>query len=209
MTMKIIFARHGESEANVLRVLSNRDLPHGLTEKGRAQATQLAQRLAGENVLALYASHILRAQQTARIISDHIGLPILTSTALRDFDCGEMEGRGDAAAWAAHNAVIAAWRERNEYDARIPDGESHNDIRARFVPFVDEVIREYGKREGTVAVVMHGSVLGLFAPVLMQNISEAFAREQRIPNCACIVGELRDGQLICLEWNGLVIQAEP
>jgi broad specificity phosphatase PhoE len=203
--MRLIFTRHGESEANVLRILSNRGLPHGLTEKGREQAMQLAQRLAGENVMALYASHILRAQQTAQIVSERIGLPIITSTVLRDFDCGEMEGRGDAAAWAAHHAVIAAWRERKDYDARIPGGESYNDIRARFVPFVDEVIREYGDRAGTVAVVMHGSVLGLFAPVVMPNIGEAFAREQSVPNCACIVAELRGGRLHCSEWNGLML----
>ena len=199
--MKIIFTRHGESEANVLRILSNRGLPHGLTEKGRAQAAQLAKRLVDENVMALYASHILRAQQTAQIISQHIGLPVMTSTALRDFDCGEMEGRGDETAWAAHNAVIAAWRERDEYEARITGGESYNDIRARFVPFVENVIREYGNREGAVVIVMHGSVLGLFAPVVIGNISEAFAREHGVPNCACIVTEMRDGVLVCEEWD--------
>ena len=193
----------------MLRILSNRDLPHGLTEKGRDQATQLARRLARENVLALVASPVLRAQQTAQIVSEHLGLPILTSTALRDFDCGEMEGRGDEAAWAAHNAVIAAWRERGEYDARIPDGESYKDVRARFVPFVDEVIQRYGERDGTVTVVMHGSVLGLFMPVVMHNIGAAFAWEHGVPNCGCIVGEWRDGQLQCVEWNGTAVLAAP
>lgn len=43
--MRLIFARHGESQANVERIISNRALPHGLTAKGRAQAETLALRL--------------------------------------------------------------------------------------------------------------------------------------------------------------------
>jgi len=33
--MKLYFARHGESEANTLGVISNRGLKHGLTDTGR------------------------------------------------------------------------------------------------------------------------------------------------------------------------------
>src|SRR6476646_8171101 len=43
--MKLYFVRHGESEANLLREISNRGTRHGLTAKGRAQATALAQSL--------------------------------------------------------------------------------------------------------------------------------------------------------------------
>ena len=40
--MRIYFARHGESEANLLHVFSNRGVKHGLTARGRAQAETLA-----------------------------------------------------------------------------------------------------------------------------------------------------------------------
>jgi broad specificity phosphatase PhoE len=36
--MKLYVTRHGESEANILHIISNRDLPHPLTKKGSLQA---------------------------------------------------------------------------------------------------------------------------------------------------------------------------
>jgi len=45
--MKFYFTCHGQSEANILKIISNRDLPHALTEKGQQQARALAGRLSG------------------------------------------------------------------------------------------------------------------------------------------------------------------
>jgi broad specificity phosphatase PhoE len=44
---RLLFVRHGESEANARHVFSNRGLPHRLTARGRAQVERLAARLAG------------------------------------------------------------------------------------------------------------------------------------------------------------------
>lgn len=41
--MRLLFARHGESEANVDRVFSNRGWGHPLTPAGREQARVLAE----------------------------------------------------------------------------------------------------------------------------------------------------------------------
>ena len=43
--MKLYFARHAESEANIKHIISNRGLPHPLTERGRTQAEDLAKKL--------------------------------------------------------------------------------------------------------------------------------------------------------------------
>ena len=50
--MRLYFVRHGQSEANVLRVISNRDLPHHLTDMGRQQAEALARSLADVSLAA-------------------------------------------------------------------------------------------------------------------------------------------------------------
>ena len=67
--MKLIFVRHGESEANVLRVISNHSLPHALTGRGRGQAHRLAERVQGSDIVRIYCSAILRARQTAEIVA--------------------------------------------------------------------------------------------------------------------------------------------
>lgn len=204
--MRLIFCRHGESEANVARILSNRNLPHGLTDKGRQQARDLAETLAAQDVRQLYASHILRAQQTAAIVSQRLGLPVHTSTALRDFDCGIYEGRGDEEAWAAHNALVQAWLDDKDYDRRIPEGESYNDIAARFVPFVRSLVDGALAGEGSIAIVMHGAVMLLFLPALCRNLSHAFVYQKSIPNCGHVIVESRPDGLFCTEWNGVKMQ---
>ncbi|HQV69889.1 MAG TPA: histidine phosphatase family protein [Thermoflexales bacterium] len=201
--MRLIICRHGESEANVLRILSNRDLPHGLTPKGQQQARDLAEKLANDDVRLLYASHILRAQQTAAIVGQRLGLNVRTSTALRDFDCGIYEGRGDPEAWAAHDALVSAWLTEKDHDRRIPTGESYNDIKARFEPFLRNLAEQHAAQEGAIAIIMHGAVMMLFLPALCRNLNHAFGFQNPIPNCGRVVLEPQDDGFICADWNGL------
>ena len=67
--MKLYFVRHGESEANVLQVISNRGWMHPLTEKGRQQANTLAEKLRGAGITKIYTSPLRRAVETAEILS--------------------------------------------------------------------------------------------------------------------------------------------
>ncbi|MFO7662130.1 MAG: histidine phosphatase family protein, partial [Chloroflexota bacterium] len=72
--MKLIFARHGESLANILHEISNRGLKHPLTSNGREQAAALAQALAFRSLDHIYTSPILRAIETAVIVAHRLGV---------------------------------------------------------------------------------------------------------------------------------------
>lgn len=109
--MRLYFARHGQSEANVLEVISNRGLVHPLTDLGRQQAAELAQSLASVPIARIYSSPLLRAVQTAEIVSATLHVPLEIADALREPDCGIMEGRSDDAAWDEHRRVWHAWLE--------------------------------------------------------------------------------------------------
>ena len=90
--MILYLARHGQSEANVLRVFSNGLNKHGLTELGRTQAEQLAQRMAGYSIKRMFTSPILRAVQTAEILSQRLGIGFQVEPALSEFSVGSWEG---------------------------------------------------------------------------------------------------------------------
>jgi broad specificity phosphatase PhoE len=122
---KLFFVRHGESEANVLKVISNRGLRHGLTEKGRRQAAELASNLRGSEATRIYSSPLLRALQTAEILSSALGVNYDVTDALREFDCGIAEGRSDPESWDLHRQVMEDWLQRGELDARIVHVESY------------------------------------------------------------------------------------
>jgi probable phosphoglycerate mutase len=201
--VKLIFARHGQSEANVRQIISNRDLPHALTELGRAQADQLVQALSGESIAHIYTSPILRARQTAEIAVEVLGCAYEITDALREFDCGIAEGRGDEEAWCLHHEVFQAWRTHGEYGAHIEGGESYDDLRTRFLPFVSDLQTRYAHE--TVLCISHGGILNLMLPEALANVSPQWADAHPIGNCATIHTERHNDQWICTMWCDLQV----
>jgi probable phosphoglycerate mutase len=114
--MRLYFVRHGESEANLLNEFSNRGLKHGLTEKGQQQAYALAQRLHAVPVVAIFSSPLLRARQTAEILAHELGVAYQVADALREFDCGILEGKSDPASWQAYGQLSEARLSRQEWE---------------------------------------------------------------------------------------------
>lgn len=95
--MKLYFVRHGQSEANLLNEFSNRGYKNGLTALGREQAHQLADRLKPDSLSYIYSSPLMRAVQTAEILSNELDLEFETKDALREYDLrhfGRQVGRG-------------------------------------------------------------------------------------------------------------------
>src|SRR5690242_1411939 len=102
--MKLYFVRHGESEANIQHVISNRESPFGLTSLGRKQASTLAEALKDISLTAIYSSPVLRARETAEILSQSFHLPYQVTEALREYDCGILEERSDEESWNLHRS---------------------------------------------------------------------------------------------------------
>ncbi len=204
----LYFIRHGQSEANVLRVISNRGQVHGLTDLGRQQASSLAEQLRDSNagITKIYSSPLLRARQTAEILAQGLAsglgtggaLPIEITDALREFDCGAVEGRADEAAWQIHNTLCRDWAAGLKLDNRIPGGESFMDLQQRFVPFIASLIAQ---DEFSLALVGHGGLYFAMLPLVLANISRQFIWTHHISNAAYILAEAGEEGLICREWN--------
>ena len=64
-----------------------------LNEKGREQACQVAERLAGEQIDAVIASDLHRAVQTAEYIAQPHHLEVTTTALMRERDWGSFTGR--------------------------------------------------------------------------------------------------------------------
>jgi broad specificity phosphatase PhoE len=201
--MRFYFVRHGQSEANVQMVISNRDLPHHLTELGRRQTAALAQSLADVPLAVIYSSPIARARETAQIVAAQKGLPVEIAAALREPDCGIMEGRSDEEAWAEHGRVAHDWIVERKFDSCIEGGESLHDLRARFVPFIDQLVAAHGDTDHHILLITHGSLLYLMLPLVLANIDPVSVREYPMPNTAVIVAKKQANNLVCLEWCGV------
>jgi broad specificity phosphatase PhoE len=130
---EVWWARHGENVANLSRTFSYRVFDGDLTETGRRQAAELAERLVarGAEIRLLACSPLRRARQTADILGRRLGLPVtLTLDDLREVNVGALDGRSDARSWETYAGVLAAWR-AGRTRARFPGGEDYDELCTR------------------------------------------------------------------------------
>jgi probable phosphoglycerate mutase len=135
----LLFVRHGETDWNAEgRLQGHTDRP--LNEYGRRQARELAERLAGDGISAVYASDLIRARETAEIVAARLGLEVVLDPDLREKNWGNWEG------------LTADERAHVEFE-----GESTEEHRARILRAVQRIVDAHpGER---VAVVTHGGSL--------------------------------------------------
>ena len=200
--MRFIFARHGESTANTARIISNQNDAYGLTALGILQAESLAERLKTEEIICLYTSPLLRAQETSRILAEKLAVPVIIENALRENDCGSLEGRGDETAWATLIDGFQAWMKGERRDIALGGGESFDDITRRFVPFVQNLVRTTRGQSGSLLLVSHGGVLYTMLPLLLENVNHEFAGSRIMTNTSIIIADEEEGKLSCREWCG-------
>jgi broad specificity phosphatase PhoE len=203
--MHILFARHGESQANLNHEIANRGLRYGLTSKGREQALGLAQRLQPLPIARIYSSPLLRAIETSVLLANRLGVDYEISGALREYDCGILEGRSDEAAWQGWQELFDAWTIQRSWGQRIEGGESFYDLRDRFVPFIAGLVELYGQTSANLLCLSHGGLYGMMLPLVLQNVDRAMVSRYGFDYTACIVTELRPAGLVCLDWNGHTI----
>ena len=202
--MKLFFARHGESEANLLRVMSNRNVNHHLTDAGREQALKLAQTLASEGVEHVYASPICRARETGEIVAGELGVPLTLCDGLREFHCGVLEGRGDEEAWAQHLWVQNQWFHHDDPNARIEGGESFADIEKRFRAMLATTLSAHTDSQA-VLYVSHGATLGAMMPLVLENLTQERLWELGLKYTTIIEVVQNQDLLICVRWNGVAV----
>lgn len=80
--MSWLWVRHGQSTWNVIDRMQGHDLGPPLTDLGREQASDAAESLAPLGVTRVLSSPAVRAQQTAEIIADRLGLAVETEDLL-------------------------------------------------------------------------------------------------------------------------------
>ena len=67
--MKLYIFRHGQTNGIVNNIVQGAGVDISLNDTGRAQAQELAEKMKQEKLDVIYASHMKRAQETARIVS--------------------------------------------------------------------------------------------------------------------------------------------
>lgn len=148
----VYLARHGEVlHAAEGRFFGHRDV--ALSPTGLAQAAALGGRLGAEPIQAVYASDLLRAQQSAAPLAAARGTGVVAVPPLREIAMGRWEGLTFAEIHASEPELCDRWL-ADPFAMPFPEGEGLADLRARVVPALRRVVERHAG--GRIAVIAHG-----------------------------------------------------
>jgi probable phosphoglycerate mutase len=178
---RVFVARHGEAvyESELLS-----DAGGWLSPLGRDQARALAERLAPERISRVWTSDMARAVQTGEIVAAALGADVVVRTGLREFGVGHAAGTtGDPDPFAE---TFAAWLD-GDLTARIPGGESGEDVVRRYTAVLEEIADAH--RGESVLVVSHGGVMCMALSAVSRNLALSHSRDVPMPNCGVVALE--------------------
>lgn len=178
--MKIYAVRHAQAEHNVnWRLNDDPAQPSDLTVKGRRQAQAIAQVLAPIKFDAIYASALPRTNQTAAIINDSRGVPIVVENRLNDV----RTGYGGQPTWRWLLAQLVSGFKTSK---RHNDGETLDEAKIRIEQWLAELKQ---KPYQSVLIVAHQHTLQALSSIL-SGVSYAKALKRPIGHTQVMEYEL-------------------
>lgn len=177
MAAQVYLARHGQTAYN-LEGRFQGQLPVPLDEKGRVQAAELAARAADHGFKALWCSTLLRARETAEIVSARIGLEPKEDARLMETDAGDWTDRPFGEIQAEAPELFAKFIAGDPTFA-FPGGESFAQQEVRVGAALEDVERDMLP----ALVVCHGMVI---RAALSGRTGHWLPNGQRVPNGALV-----------------------
>ncbi len=187
---RIVLVRHGQTAWNRKpRFRGRADV--ALDELGLRQAQATGRYLAARwPVVAVYASPMRRAMQTAEPIARANGLTAHPLEGLMDINFGEWQGLSPDEVAQRYPALYKAWLEA-PHTVHFPGGETLDDVRSRVVAGLDEVVARHP--EQAVALVSHTVVNRVLLCAVLEWGNDHFWR-LRQETCAVNVFDVeKDG----------------
>ena len=197
--LRLYLIRHGEVEgATAGRLLGRTDTP--LSERGREQSRQLAEFLSTERLSSVYCSDLRRARTMADIIAKRSNLEVQESSAWREIDMGEWEGRTFA---ALHDEAprLVAQLFNDPVSFVYPHGESFGVFIARVRGALDQLLTTHDS--SNIALITHGGVCRVILGDALGIPARNWLRLAQ--DCGCVnVVDWYDGNPTVKLLNGLI-----
>lgn len=181
--IKLVFVRHGESEKNVLKIKSSTKDKWPLTEKGKIHAKNTAQKLSSMGDFdVIISSPVLRARQTAEIISEQLQLPIVFEDLISEYEYGNwndltkeemIEKHPDYSEYRKHEKGT-----QEHFNFKLGGAESRADVVERIGRFLEKIKKQYPGKN--LIMVSHGGINGAIEMVLNNSDLDTFYNKESI-----------------------------
>jgi probable phosphoglycerate mutase len=163
MSTRVYLVRHGATQLTAENRFAGA-VAVDLSEEGRAQVRRLADRLAGDEIDAVYTSPLSRTLETATILAAPHRLAPVAEDGLREIGHGHWEGLTRAEVEERFPGEYESWEE-DPFTFAPEGGETGLAVLARALPVLRRVVVRH---EGsTVLVVSHKATIRLMLASLL------------------------------------------
>ena len=179
----LTLVRHGQSAGNASGLIDTSTPGPELTPKGWCQATVAGWQLSANHYDGIYASTMIRTQQTAQPAAQTLGEPVNVLPGLREIEAGQYEGQPESNAAQTLFAAPQRWLQ-GDRNARIPGSIDGNEFDARFD---DAVQRIYDSGAQNPVAFSHSAAIMLWVLMNVRNPDLSLLTSKPLPNVGRVV----------------------
>lgn len=176
--------RHGKDDETLRGGWSN----HPLTEEGLRQAETLA--FADWTVSHIYSSDLRRAIQTALIIAQKAGLPVIELPQFREVNNGDLAGMKNTTALEKYPGLF--WNQL-DWEQSYPNAESPKAFYQRICAAWEAFSQAITAKNENVMLVTHGGVIQVILSIVEGSVYSNKERQRNIPYASVIALSYENG----------------
>jgi broad specificity phosphatase PhoE len=199
-SITLTFIRHAESQSNAAHVI-NTDVPGpNLTEEGQGQAEQLAHQLSRNNFDDVYASDMVRTQETAAPLAHALGKRVEILPGLREIEAGKYNNTPVKRSDLTYLLAPADWLNGDLQDA-VPGSISGEQFNDRFTAAVQKIYEGGSNRP---VAFSHAESIMYWTLMNVKNPKDSLATSHPLPNLGRVVitGNPLTGWTL-VDWDGI------
>lgn len=200
--ISVTLVRHAQSTGNTSGRIDTTTPGPSITPLGAAQAAAVTELLRGKGDVfdGIYASTMIRTQQTAQPMAAALGEPPTILPGLREIEAGAYEGEPEIAAAATYFQAPMRWL-RGDRTARIPGSIDGNEFDSRFDQAMQAI---YDSGDRNAVAYSHGAAIMTWVAMNVRGVDPAAIASEPLRNTGYFVvrGNPVDGWTLVTEHNG-------
>jgi broad specificity phosphatase PhoE len=199
-SITLTFIRHAESQANAGGVIDTQVPGPSLTSAGEQQATAAANRLKGNGYDGIYASEMVRTQQTAAPMSKALSEPVNVLPGLNEISAGWFNGEPMDRAGATYMVAPMDWT-RGDLNFSIPGSVSGREFNGKFSAAVQRI---YESGDSKPVAFSSAASIMLWTLMNARNGKDSLLTDHPLPNTGRVVitGNPTSGWTL-VDWDGI------
>jgi broad specificity phosphatase PhoE len=199
-SITVTFVRHAQSEANASGIIDTEVPGPGLTPEGKGQAEQVVHQLGRNNYDSVYASTMVRTQQTAAPLAAELGKQVEVLPGLEEINAGWFEGKQVSMAPSTLLLAPADWL-NGDVQNRIPGSISGKEFNDRFTAAIQKI---YDSGHRNPVVFSHLYAIQYWTLLNARSARNNLLTSHPLPNIGRVVisGNPMTGWTL-VDWDGI------